>query len=96
MEIFFPEEAPEFSGTPPEIRFTVLVDGEEVVCAISAEALSDHFDAAGPFEEAMLAAFHAGRHKIFSVCRAALERSAGHPVILRSGIFRFASASGQA
>lgn len=96
MDIFFPEEGPTFCGSPPEVRFIVLVDGEPVVCAVSAEALSDHFDAAGPFEEAMLAAFHAGRHKIFSVCRAALERSAGHPVILRSGIFRFASASGQA
>ncbi|MGI4860895.1 MAG: DUF1488 domain-containing protein [Janthinobacterium lividum] len=96
MDIFFPDEAPAFYGAPPEVQFTVLVDGEPVVCAVSAEALSDHFDADGPFEEAMLAAFDAGRHQIFSVCRAALERSAGHPVILRSGIFRFANASGRA
>ena len=96
MDIFFPDEDPAFSGSPPEVRFTVLVDGARVTCAVSAEALSDHFDADGLFEDAMLASFRAGRNKIFSVCRAALERSAGHPVILRSGIFRFASASGQA
>lgn len=96
MDIFFPEQDPTFFGAPPEIRFTVMVDGEPVVCAVSAEALSDHFAAAGPFEDAMLASFASGRQKIYSVCRAALERNAGRPVVLRSGIFRFADASGQA
>jgi hypothetical protein len=94
MHIFFPDEKAQFSGTPPEIRFVVEVDGERVLCAISAEALHDHFAAAGPFEDALLASFKRGRHRIFSVCRIALEQNAGSPVVLRSGVFRFADAAG--
>lgn len=94
MDIYFPDDPPEYSGSPPEVRFTVVVDGHPVACAVSAEALHDHFDAQGPFEETMLNSFRNGRRRIFSVCRVALERSAGHPVVLRSGLFRFASAAG--
>lgn len=95
MKIFFPDEGPAFCGAPPEIRFVVEVDGERVSCAISAEALCDHFAASGPFEDTLLASFLAGRRRIFSVCRVALERSQGNPVVLRSGIFRFADAASQ-
>ena len=95
MKIHFPDEHPEFSGSPPEVRFVVLVDGKRVACSVSAEALRDHFDADGPFEEAMLKSFKHGRRRIYAICRVALQRSAGRPVILRSGVFRFASAAGR-
>ena len=95
MEIFFLSDPPEFSGSPAEVRFHVTVDGARVRCAVSAEALLDHFNADGPFESALLSAFAQGQQQIFSVCRTALERSDGHPVVLRSGLFRFAKASGE-
>lgn len=94
MDIYFPNDPPEFSGSPPEVRFQVVVDGVRVCCAVSAEALHDHFDAYGPFEESLIDSFLQGKTRIFSVCRVALERSEGHPVVLRSGLFRFARAAG--
>lgn len=93
MDIYFPDDPPRFSGSPPEVRFTVLVDGKPVHCAVSAEALHDHFAAEGPFEDALLLSFQHGRRRIFTICRIALERNAGHAVVLRSGLFRFANAA---
>jgi len=93
MDCFFPNIDPEFHGSPPEVRFVVRVDGEPVICAVSAEALQDHFDARGPFENDLLDAFRRGRSRILAVCNVALQRSQGNPVILRSGMFRFVEAA---
>ncbi|WP_347556281.1 DUF1488 domain-containing protein [Robbsia sp. KACC 23696] len=93
MDCFFPNVEPEYHGSPPEVRFLVRVDGAPVICSISAEALQDHFDAHGPFEDELLHAFVRGRQRISAVCIAALRRSHGDPVVLRSGMFRFAEAA---
>jgi hypothetical protein len=43
MRITFPDDAPGFDGSSLTVQFTARVDGEPVICAITAEALEDHF-----------------------------------------------------
>ncbi|ACC74378.1 conserved hypothetical protein [Paraburkholderia phymatum STM815] len=88
MHITFTDDAPVFDGSSLTVRFTACVDGEPVVCAISAEALEDHFGADSPLEEALIGAFERGRARIRSVCAEALDENNGESVILHSGLFR--------
>jgi hypothetical protein len=88
MKITFAEEAPEFDGSNLKLRFIANVDGEAVECAITAEALEDHFGANSPLEDELLRAFERGRRRIRSVCAEALERNDGASVELHSGLFR--------
>ncbi|WP_051180297.1 DUF1488 family protein [Caballeronia insecticola] len=90
MHITFAEEAPTYDGDDLAIHFAALVDGEPVVCSISAEALEDHFGAPSPREEDLLDAFAGGIARIRAVCAEALDENGGKPVVLRSGLFRVA------
>jgi hypothetical protein len=90
MHITFDDKTPLFDGVDLAINFTAIVDGEPVVCAISAEALEDHFGAASAREEDLLPAFEQGRGRIQSVCAEALDSNRGRSVVLRSGLFRVA------
>ncbi|KDR36521.1 DUF1488 domain-containing protein [Caballeronia grimmiae] len=90
MHITFSEERPVFDGDDLAIHFTALVDGEAVVCSISAEALEDHFGAASAREEDLMPAFESGSARIRAVCAEALDDNGGQPVVLRSGLFRVA------
>ncbi|HXZ10551.1 MAG TPA: DUF1488 domain-containing protein [Paraburkholderia sp.] len=88
MTITFPDETPQFDGANLTLRFTAAVDGELVVCYITAEALQDHFGADSALEDALLDAFERGRARIRSVCAEALDLNRGGSVMLRSGLFR--------
>jgi hypothetical protein len=88
MRISFPDEVPGFDGSSLTVQFTARVDGEPVICAISAEALEDHFGAESALEDALLAAFERGRPRIRSVCAEALDQNEGAAVVLHSGLFR--------
>jgi hypothetical protein len=70
------------------VRFTAEVDGVPLACAISAEALEDHFGAPSTLEAELLAAFEAGRERILAVCTHVLQENGGAAAILRSGLFR--------
>ena len=70
------------------MRFNACVDGELVGCAITAEALEDHFGADSPLESALIAAYGRGRARIRSVCAEALDQNGGESVILHSDLFR--------
>ncbi|VWB39845.1 DUF1488 domain-containing protein [Burkholderia lata] len=63
MQISFPAEQPTYCGLDP-----ALVEGRRVRCAITAEALEDHFRAVSPREQDLVAAL--ARH------RPAIERAA--------------------
>ncbi len=89
MHIAFPQERPEYSGRDLALVFPALVDGERVQCAITAEALEDHFGAASLREEDVLAAFDAHRRAIERAARRMLHEVGGKPVLLHSGYFRF-------
>ncbi|MFM0643510.1 DUF1488 domain-containing protein [Paraburkholderia bryophila] len=88
MQITFPDDKPAFDGANLVVRFMARVDGEVVSCAITAEALEDHFGAESALESALMSAFDKGRHRIRSVCAEALDLNAGEGVVLHSGLFR--------
>ena len=88
MHIAFPSAPPVFDGGNFTIDFTAEVDGTPTPCAITAEALEDHFGAHSILEADLLAAFSAHRGRIEAACRDALEANEGRAVILRSGFFR--------
>jgi hypothetical protein len=87
MEIRFPADAPAYRGSNLTVVFPALVDGEPVPCAISVEALEDHFGAYSEDREGWLRAFDAGRPRIEAVAREHLQISNGTPVLLKSGHF---------
>jgi hypothetical protein len=88
MRITFPDDKPGFNGSSLTVQFCARVDGEPVMCSITAEALEDHFGAPSALEDVLLAAFEQGRSRIRSVCAEELDRSDGAGVVLHSGLFR--------
>ncbi|WP_144109173.1 DUF1488 domain-containing protein [Paraburkholderia sp. BCC1886] len=88
MQITFTDDQPAFDGSNLTVRFMARVDGEAVVCAITAEALEDHFGADSALEDTLMSAFDKGRHRIRSVCAEALDQNEGEGVLLHSGLFR--------
>jgi hypothetical protein len=88
MQITFSDDEPAFDGANLTVRFMARVGGEAVVCAITAEALEDHFGADSALEATLMAAFDKGRHRIRAVCAEALDQNHGEGVVLHSGLFR--------
>jgi hypothetical protein len=89
MHITFPRERPEYCGRDLVLAFPAMVDGERVRCAITAEALEDHFSAASLREEDLTGAFDAHRKAIEHAARRMLDEVGGKPILLHSGFFRF-------
>ncbi len=87
MDIHFPADAPLYRHSNRTVVFPAVVDGTRVPCAISVEALEDHFGARDADHVASVRAFDAGRAYIESVARAHLQLSNGTPVLLKSGHF---------
>jgi len=87
MDIDFPADAPAFRGTNLTIEFAALVDGARVPCAISVEALEDHFGAASYDRDGCIRAFDAGRPRILQAAREHLLINNGEPILLKSGHF---------
>jgi hypothetical protein len=87
MEIRFPADPPAYRDSNLTVVFAALVDGVSVPCAISVEALEDHFGAYSENPEGWLRAFDAGRPRIEAVAREHLQISNGGPVLLKSGHF---------
>jgi hypothetical protein len=91
MRITFPPTAPEFRGSDLTIGFDARVDGKSIDCAISAEALEDHFGAASPSATDLLAAFTRHRAEIERTARDLLHLVETKQLLLHSGHFRFKS-----
>jgi Protein of unknown function (DUF1488) len=89
MTIHFPDECPEYCARDLVVAFPAQVDDTRVQCAISAEALEDHFGAASLREEDLLAAFESNRRRIEHAARNLLNEIGAKPVLLHSGYFRF-------
>jgi hypothetical protein len=87
MNIHFPADAPAYRETNLTIVFSALVDGEQVPCAISVEALEDHFAVESCDSRGWIRAFDAARARIEAVAREHLRVSNGTPVLLKSGHF---------
>jgi hypothetical protein len=89
MKIHFPEERPEYCARDLIVAFAAEVDGARVQCAITAEALEDHFGAASLREDDLIAAFNSNRHPIEHAARRLLHEIGAKPVLMHSGYFRF-------
>jgi len=92
MDIKFPVQEPEFRGWNLTVGFAASVDGRETDCAVSAEALEDHFGAKSSSQTDLLSAFNIHRKKIEDVARHLLEDEECRHLLLRSGHFRFDAA----
>ena len=92
MRVTFDDDAPAFDGAQMVVRFIASVDGVALSCAITAEALEDHFGAGSTLEAELLRAYAQGRERIHAVAKRAIEESGGAAVVLRSGLFRIESA----
>ncbi|QTD94489.1 DUF1488 domain-containing protein [Burkholderia anthina] len=87
---------PEFDGAALQLRFVVDVDGEPQTCAITVEALEDHFGARSALEADLRDAFERGRARIEAACADMLADGKGGAE-LHSGYFRVRdSAAGDA
>jgi hypothetical protein len=89
MKIYFSEERPEYCARDLVTAFPAGVDGAHVQCAITAEALEDHFGAASLREDDLIAAFNSNRHPIEHAARRLLNEIGAKPVLMHSGFFRF-------
>ncbi|MGI4814638.1 MAG: DUF1488 domain-containing protein [Janthinobacterium lividum] len=87
-QVRFPSEPARFDGARMAVCFMAAVDDRRVECAVTAEALEDHFGASSALESELLEAFETGRGRIQNACREALLRDSDTPPLLRSGLFR--------
>ncbi|VXC03684.1 Periplasmic protein [Burkholderia sp. 8Y] len=83
----------EFSGrrhvvAAARVAFEAAVDGREVWCSVSLDALNDHFGNTGTSSHAILSAFEGGRLQIEEAARRALERNGGESVELETSDFK--------
>ena len=89
MQISFPPCFPEYCARDLVLAFPALVDGASVQCAITAEALEDHFGADSLREDDLTDAFVRHRAEIELATQRMLNEVGGKPVLLHSGYFRF-------
>ncbi|WP_233853621.1 DUF1488 domain-containing protein [Paraburkholderia sp. HD33-4] len=89
MHISFPSSPPEYCGRDLALAFPALVDDQPVQCAITAEALEDHFGARSLREDDLIEAFVAHRFQIEQGAARLLNEVGAKPVLLHSGFFRF-------
>ncbi|TDY19911.1 uncharacterized protein DUF1488 [Paraburkholderia sp. BL6665CI2N2] len=89
MNIHFPQERPEYCARDLILAFRAEIDGVRVQCAITAEALEDHFGAASLREDELIAAFDTHRRPIEDAARNLLIEVGPKPVMMHSGYFRF-------
>jgi Protein of unknown function (DUF1488) len=93
MRIAFSSSAPEFRGWNLTVAFPAIVNGHAVDCAITAEALEDHFGAASCSASDLLEAFRAHRKEIERVAHDLLQNTQTKELILHSGHFRYLQSS---
>ncbi|CAN7783016.1 DUF1488 domain-containing protein [Caballeronia sp. LjRoot34] len=91
MHITFPSLPPEYRGWNLTVGFATRVDGEDIDCAVSAEALEDHFGAASSSAADLLDAFNQHRSQIERMARNLLREVHTKELLMRSGHFRFES-----
>lgn len=88
MHITFPRTTPTYRGSNLTVGFDARVDGKNIDCAISAEALEDHFGAASSSAADLLKAFNRHRAEIENTARNLLHLVDTRQLLLHSGHFR--------
>ncbi|MGF6903512.1 hypothetical protein P3T22_004798 [Paraburkholderia sp. GAS348] len=69
------------------VAFEANVDGADVWCSVSLDALNDHFGNEGPSAHNLVGTFEANRARIENATRRVLEKNGGKSVELESGDF---------
>ena len=88
MNITFPDRLPHYDANRLTLSFPATAGDAQVVCAITAEALEDHFGAASLREADLLGAFLANRAVIEKAAARMIEATNSDAVMLHSGYFR--------
>lgn len=86
--IDFPDKVENYDGDRDVVLFAARAGATELTCAISGEALEDHFGAKGRSQRARLAAFRAHRAAIEDAARRKFIASQKEPdgsILIRSG-----------
>ncbi len=90
MHISFPHDQPGIYSLNKSVAFPAIVDGKQVVCEISEDALEQKLQARPPreytkaeYDAAMIAAFEAARDRIESVAAIQLEKNPDGVCFLR-------------
>ncbi|MDR5754299.1 MULTISPECIES: DUF1488 domain-containing protein [Caballeronia] len=83
----------EFSGrrhivAASRVAFEANVDGREVWCSVSLDALNDHFGNAGTSSHALLSTFEGSRVRIEEAARRVLDHNGGQSVELETSDFK--------
>lgn len=89
-DVSFPSSAPTYCATSLTLSCPALVDGNDTLYSITAEALESHFGARSPRKEDLVAAFTTHRPRIEQLAETLFELTNAREICLRSGHFRFA------
>ena len=92
MHIIFPYDLPHYRASELVVVFQAQVKGVAVECAITVEALEDHFSAASARQEDALQAFSTNRAEIEAIALDLLRTENGAAPLIRSGLLRFKDA----
>ncbi|MGI4984807.1 MAG: DUF1488 domain-containing protein [Janthinobacterium lividum] len=66
------------------VAFEALVDGKDVWCSVSLDALADHYGVEGPAAHDLVTTFEANRVQIEESARKLLEENGGQSVELET------------
>lgn len=89
MLITFPQVPPYYRAADLAVVFLATVDNRALECAISVEALEDHFGAASARQDDVLQAFSTHRADIEAIARELLHADSHTAPLIRSGLLRF-------
>ncbi|MEM5326962.1 DUF1488 domain-containing protein [Paraburkholderia sp. JHI2823] len=96
MNIIFPDRPPQYDANRLTLTFPATAGDLSVECAITAEALEDHFGAASLREADLRGAFLAHRPAIERAAARLIEATRYEAITLHSGFFRMYSDSDEA
>jgi Protein of unknown function (DUF1488) len=69
------------------VAFEATVNGKDVWCSVSLDALTDHFGNNGPSSHDLVSTFEGNRTTIENAARRVLEKNGGQSVELETGDF---------
>ncbi|WP_112177807.1 DUF1488 domain-containing protein [Paraburkholderia unamae] len=88
MKITFPEGPIAYDADQLAVTFPALADSGQVQCAITAEALEDHYGAVSAREADLRKAFFEHRPLIESAASRLIQETGGASITLHSGYLR--------
>lgn len=90
-DVSFPSSTPTYCAASLTLSCPAMVNGNDTLYSITAEALESHFGALSPRKEDLVAAFTSNRTRIEQLAETLFELTEAREIVLRSGHFRFAN-----